>query len=112
MTLFWDAKTKPARDFRMFVHLCQVCNAPPLAQHDGPPLFGYGEAGRTTTWQIDDPVHDERSIVIPHDITPGNYALIVGVYDPDGVRLPITASKNGGIIGEDRLIVATIRIIQ
>lgn len=112
LTLFWDAKTKPARDYRMFVHLCQLCNTPPLAQTDGPPLLGYGDAGRTTTWQIDDPVHDERSIVIPADIEPGNYALIVGVYDPDGVRLPITASQNGGIIGDDRLIVATIRIIR
>lgn len=112
ITLFWDAKTKPARDYRMFVHLCQVCNKPPIAQHDGPPLMGYGEAGRTTTWQIADPVHDERAIHIPESIEPGNYALIVGVYDPDGVRVPITESKNGGVIGADRLIVATIRIIR
>ena len=74
--------------------------------------MGYGEAGRTTTWHIDDPVHDERAIHIPESIEPGNYALIVGVYDPDGVRVPITKSKNGGVIGADRLIVATIRIIR
>jgi hypothetical protein len=112
VTLFWQAKAKPARDYRVFVHLCQVCNQPPVAQVDGPPLQGYGDAGRTTTWQLEDPVHDERAIPIPDTIEPGNYAIIVGVYDPDGVRLPITSTKNGGIIGGDRLIVATIRIIR
>jgi mannosyltransferase len=112
ITLFWQAKAKPARDYRMFVHLCQMCNQPPVAQTDGLPFMGYGDAGRTTTWRIDDPVHDARAIPIPETIEPGNYAIIVGVYDPDGVRLPITSSKNGGIIGADRLIVTTIRIIR
>jgi hypothetical protein len=75
-------------------------------------LDGYGDAGRTTTWLIKDPVHDERSIVLPADIEPGNYAIIVGVYDPDGVRVSITSSTQGGVIGGDRLIVATIRVIR
>jgi hypothetical protein len=42
----------------------------------------------------------------------GNYAIIVGVYDPDGVRVSITSSAQGGVIGGDRLIVATIRVIR
>ena len=110
--LFWEAITKPARDYSMFIHLCQLCNQPPIAQTDGPPLGGYGDAGRSTTWLIKDPVHDERSIVLPADIEPGNYAIIVGVYDPNGVRVPITSSAQGGVIGGDRLIVATIRVIR
>ena len=112
ITLFWEALATPARDYRMFIHLCQLCNQPPVAQTDGPPLDGYGDAGRTTTWLIKDPVHDERSIVLPADIEPGNYAIIIGVYDPDGVRVSITSSTQGGVIGGDRLIVATIRVIR
>ncbi len=110
--LFWEAVAKPARNYSMFIHLCQLCNQPPIAQNDGPPLTGYGDAGKTTTWKIKDPVHDERSIVLPADIAPGNYAIIIGLYDPDGVRVPITSSAQGGIIGGDRLIVATIRVIR
>jgi mannosyltransferase len=112
VTLFWEALTKPARDYSMFIHLCQLCNQPPLAQTDGPPLGGYGDAGRSTTWQIKDPVHDERAIVLPADIEPGNYYIIVGVYDPDGVRLPITSSAQGGPIKGNRLLVDHIRVIR
>jgi hypothetical protein len=108
---YWQAMTPPARNYRMFVHLCQRCNEPPYAQNDGPPLMGYGDAGQTKTWLVDDPVHDERSIVIPADITAGNYALIIGVYDEDGKRLPVV-SKDGGVLGNDRLIVSTIRVIN
>jgi len=112
ITLFWEALTTPARDYRMFIHLCQLCNEPPIAQSDGPPLEGYGDAGRTTTWQIKDPVHDERAIVLPADIEPGQYYLIVGVYDPEGVRLPITSTVQKSKIRDNRLVVATIRVIR
>ena len=73
--------------------------------------MGYGDAGLTKTWLVDDPVHDERSIVLPQNITAGNYALIIGVYDDDGKRLPVV-SKDGGVLGADRLIVSTIRVIN
>jgi hypothetical protein len=73
--------------------------------------MGYGEAGMTKTWQVDDPVHDERSIVIPRGIKAGNYAVILGVYDDSGKRLPVVAT-DGGVLGGDRLIIATIRVIN
>lgn len=112
IVLFWEALSPLTRNYRMFVHLCQLCNQPPIAQTDGAPLGGYGEAGDTTMWRVNDPVHDERSIVLPADIEPGNYAVIVGVYDADGVRVPITSAAQGGVIGGDRLIVATIRVVR
>ena len=108
---YWQAVTKPTRNYRVFVHLCQRCNEPPYAQNDGQPLNGYGDAGQTKTWIIDDPVHDERAIVLPPDIAPGNYAILIGVYDDDGKRLGVE-SKDGGVLGGDRLIVATIRVIN
>ena len=109
--LYWQAKQPPVHNYHMFVHLCQRCNEPPYAQNDGPPLMGYGEAGMTKTWQVDDPVHDERSIVIPRGIKAGNYAVILGVYDDSGKRLPVVAT-DGGVLGGDRLIIATIRVIN
>ncbi|MEY3990524.1 MAG: hypothetical protein RI985_1605, partial [Chloroflexota bacterium] len=108
--LYWQAIADPKRDYRIFVHLCQRCNEPPLTVNDGPPFEGHGDAGRMTTWKIDDPVHDEHSLVLPKDIVPGNYAIIIGVYDNDGQRLQVVSSQ-GGVLGGDRLIVATIRVI-
>jgi hypothetical protein len=108
---YWQAIKPPTQNYRMFVHLCQRCNEPPYAQNDGPPLMGYGDAGLTKTWVIDDPLHDERSIVIPADIKAGNYALLIGVYDDSGKRLPVV-SKDGGVLGSDRLIISTIRVIN
>jgi hypothetical protein len=109
--LYWNARQPPIQNYQMFVHLCQRCNEPPYAQNDGPPLMGYGDAGLTKTWLVDDPVHDERSIVIPKGIKAGNYAVILGVYDDRGTRLKVV-SKDGGVLGGDRLIVATIRVIN
>jgi hypothetical protein len=109
--LYWNARQPPVQNYQMFVHLCQRCNEPPYAQNDGPPLMGYGDAGLTKTWLVDDPVHDERSIVIPKGIKAGNYAVILGVYDDRGTRLKVV-SKDGGVLGGDRLIVATIRVIN
>jgi hypothetical protein len=108
--LYWQAIANPKRDYRIFVHLCQLCNEPPLAVNDGPPFEGHGDAGRMTTWKINDPVHDEHSLVLPKDIAPGNYAIIIGVYDNDGQRLPVVSSQ-GGVLGGDRLIVTTIRVV-
>ena len=109
--LYWQAIANPKRDYRIFVHLCQLCNEPPLAVNDGPPFEGHGDAGRMTTWKINDPVHDEHSLVLPKDIAPGNYAIIIGVYDNDGQRLPVVSSQ-GGVLGGDRLIVTTIRVVS
>jgi len=108
--LYWQAIANPKRDYRIFVHLCQLCNEPPLAVNDGPPFEGHGDAGRMTTWKINDPVHDEHSLVLPKDIAPGNYAIIIGVYDNDGQRLPVVSTQ-GGVLGGDRLIVTTIRVV-
>jgi len=110
--LFWEATAVPRQDYRVFVHLCQRCNEPPLAQQDGPPLYGYGDAGRMTTWQLNDPVHDERSIVLPADLPAGKYAIIVGVYDMHGNRLKVISEKGGDTADGERLIVETVTVIE
>jgi hypothetical protein len=112
VTLYWEAVTPPTRDYRMFLHLCRDCAIPPLANDDGPPLGGYAPAGMTTTWRIGDPVHDERALMLPRDLPPGRYTLLLGVYSGDGApgtRLPVTASAS--TLPENRLVVATVDVI-
>ena len=72
VTLYWDAAAPPTHDYQMFLHLCRDCALPPLASDDdSPPLHGYAPAGLTTTWQVGDPVHDERAVALPADLPPG-----------------------------------------
>lgn len=109
ITLFWEAAAPPSRRYRMFLHLCRDCETPPLGGADGPPLEGYPPAGDTTTWQVGDPLHDERTVSLPRDLPPGRYTLLLGAY-PEGAptieeRLPVTSAARtlpGGrlVLGE------------
>jgi hypothetical protein len=109
ITLYWNAIAQPRHPYRMFLHLCQVCNLPPVANDDGPPLAGYEPAGNTTTWQIGDPLHDERSIRLPKDLPPGRYTLLLGVYYGDQ-RLAI--SGNVPQLEANRLVLGEVMIVR
>jgi hypothetical protein len=112
ITLYWQAAATPTSDYRMFLHLCRDCTLPPLANDDGPPLNGYDEAGRTTTWRLGDPLHDERTLCLPHDLAPGSYTLLLGVYpagDPSAAaRLPVVSAAQ--VLGGTRLVLGQVSI--
>jgi hypothetical protein len=114
ITLYWQAAAPPTRDYQMFLHLCRDCTVPPLAQDDGPPLRGYPPAGKTTTWQLADPVHDERTVVLPANLPPGGYTLLLGVYpigDPsEQARLPVASAAP--VLGGTRLVLGQVEIGQ
>jgi hypothetical protein len=97
----------------MFLHLCRDCEAPPLANDDGPPLAGYGDAGQTTTWRIGDPVHDERSLCLPPDLAPGRYTLLLGVY-PAGDPAPesrLLVESDAQAPGGTRLVLGEVDVV-
>jgi 4-amino-4-deoxy-L-arabinose transferase-like glycosyltransferase len=115
VTLYWEATAAPTRDYTMFLHLCRDCTVPPLAQDDSMPLDGYFPAGRTTTWIVGDPVHDERAITLPANLPAGRYTLLLGVYpsgDPsDGARLPVV-SDDGQVFGGTRLVLGEVVVTK
>jgi hypothetical protein len=110
VTLYWQAAAPPTRDYTMFLHLCRDCTLPPLAQSDGPPLAGYPPAGRTTTWLVGDPLHDERALVLPGNLPPGRYTLLLGVYPAgnpsEDTRLPVESRAQ--MIGGTRLVLGEV----
>jgi mannosyltransferase len=120
ITLYWAATVDhPTRDYTMFLHLCRDCDVPPLAQFDRPPLDGFAPAGRTSTWRLGDPVHDERAIpLIDPDgrpLAPGRYTLLLGVY-PAGLaapqltdRLPVSSAA-AEVRGGTRLVLGEVTI--
>jgi hypothetical protein len=115
VTLYWDAATKPTHDYQMFLHLCRDCAIPPLASDDdSPPLRGYFPAGRTTTWRLHDPVHDERTVLLPASLPRGRYTLLLGVYPlnnpSEQARLPVASAAP--ILGGTRLVLGEVTISQ
>jgi hypothetical protein len=77
LTLYWEARETPAADYQVFVHLLGA-GPEPVAQGDGPPLMGDYP---TTMWAPGEIVADPHPVTLPADLAPGQYRLLVGMYD-------------------------------
>ncbi|MEM6283139.1 MAG: hypothetical protein AAF787_13165 [Chloroflexota bacterium] len=77
---FWQVSATPATNYSMFVHLLAEGDAQPTAQYDGPPV---NAMRLPVTWTDPDEVltGTQAQIALPADISPGDYALAIGLYD-------------------------------
>jgi hypothetical protein len=76
LTLHWEARTAPSKDYQVFVHL--LGDGPePLAQGDGPPVSGDYP---TSLWTAGETVSDPHSMPLPSSLQTGRYRLVVGMY--------------------------------
>ncbi len=99
----WQARDRVAQDWVTFVHLGRP-NQPPLAQGDRPPLNG---TYRTSLWRAGEQFVDPYQLVIPQEAEPGEYRLLLGMFnpaDPTFARLPVRVegepqAENGLVIG-------------
>jgi len=90
VTLYWQAGTAVAADYTVFLHL----TAPDgfvQAQRDTEPAFGFYP---TSSWQPDEIVSDMHCLQIPQGLTPGQYELLTGFYNPqNGARLKLLSDN-------------------
>jgi len=101
LTLFWQAQASISTRYKVFAHLIGDPASPPVAQHDGEPGGGLA---LTTTWGAGQTVADNHGIYLPLDLPPGDYSLVVGLYNVNGgARLTKT---DGG----DNLFLETIEV--
>lgn len=90
VTLAWQAQAEMGVSYRVFLHLLGP-DGELLTQSDGEPANWLRP---TTGWAPGEVVLDQRTLAIPADAPPGQYALLAGLYDPDSqVRLSL---PNGG----------------
>ncbi|MGQ9584246.1 MAG: glycosyltransferase family 39 protein [Anaerolineae bacterium] len=105
LTLHWQAVETPARSLAVFVHLADG-EGNIVAQDDGIPAEGRLPV---TGWLPGEHVSDPHDIAIPEGAPPGEYRLLVGWYDPEGMgRLPV---EGGEVVGGDSLLLVRVTLI-
>jgi mannosyltransferase len=80
----WQAERQPEADYTVFVQLLDPRDQV-VAQRDAPP----GDSP-TSQWQPGQQIVDNHGLLVSHGTAPGDYRLILGMYNPaTGQRLPV-----------------------
>jgi hypothetical protein len=81
--IFWRAEHPVSGDWTVFVHMLNA-TGDIVAQADGPPLKGDWP---TSAWDLGQTVRDPRHLDYSSALPPGDYSVVVGLYDPaSGLR--------------------------
>ncbi len=78
IVLVWQADQTPDNAYKVFVHLLDE-NGVLVAQRDSEPAAGSRPA---TGWLPGERVEDRHGLLLPADLPPGRYEVVVGLYDP------------------------------
>ncbi|NJN19141.1 MAG: phospholipid carrier-dependent glycosyltransferase [Oscillochloris sp.] len=98
---FWQVEEQFADDLLIFVHVLDAAGNRPT-QRDAPPWQGRFP---TSTWQAGTLVVDVNDVYLPPGMAPGEYRVMVGMYDPaSGERPPV--SRDGEIVPDGMVEVA------
>lgn len=102
---FWHVDQPFAQDYLIFVHLIDADGGRPT-QRDAPPWQGRFP---TTTWRAGTLVVDANDVYLPPSLAPGEYRVVVGMYDPaTGARPPVTA--DGAPVADGLVEVARVMV--
>lgn len=89
LTLYWKALNETDNSYHVFTHVVDE-EGHLVAQHDGIPSGG---AHPTSIWIRGEIIEDQH--VLPMELPPGHYTILVGLYDPRTMeRLKVDASEN------------------
>jgi 4-amino-4-deoxy-L-arabinose transferase-like glycosyltransferase len=102
---FWKVEELFQADYFIFVHVLDS-NGRIVAQRDAPPWQGRFP---TSSWQSGALVVDVNDLTLPPGLPPGEYAVVVGMFDPASGAHPAT-QVNGQPQAVDAIPVGTIAI--
>ena len=106
LALYWKAREGVNGDFTVFAHLIDGEEGI-VAQHDGQP-----DGGRypTSQWLEGEIVEDEHDLEVRAGQEPGEYTLVVGMYEAEtGERLP-AYDEHGQPSPQRRVVLTTVRV--
>lgn len=75
-----------------------------VAQRDGEPV---GDLRPTFTWAAGETIRDRHALIIPNDLPPTHYSLIIGLYNADDPSMRLTLAD-----GRDYFLLETITIAE
>ena len=105
LTLFWQTDAALDARYKVFVHLYADPAQPPVAQQDGEPGGGLAP---TNAWPVGTTIADNHGVLMPADLPPGKYQLMIGLYDLfTGTRQSIQLL---GAAQGDRLALMTVSV--
>jgi hypothetical protein len=104
VTLYWQAEDRLEEDYNVFVHV-GMPNEPPLADAGGVPASW---TRPTTSWRPGEVIADEYAIPLT-DVPSGQYALMVGFYEPDTGQRPVTV-VDGSVIPGGYIVLEEISV--
>jgi 4-amino-4-deoxy-L-arabinose transferase-like glycosyltransferase len=105
VTFLWQATEPLERDYKVFVHLLDA-DSQLVAQRDSEPLNGLRP---TTDWMAGETVRDRVGLWLPGSLPPGEYQLLVGMYDPETLkRLPVVDTS--GMAAGDTISLGSISV--
>ncbi len=108
VTLYWKALVDIPLDLHVFVHLEGADGDPPgvWGQSNGTPACGLSP---THTWKAGHVVADRRTFTVKPDTPPGNYAILTGMYLPEGgARLDVRDAAGNPVGNSVRLTTVSI----
>jgi hypothetical protein len=87
VALFWETAERLDTRYKVFLHLIGP-DGKRWSQRDSEPG---GNLALTTTWAAGETVQDNHGLLVPIDAPPGEYTLLLGLYDiaDPNARLPI-----------------------
>jgi hypothetical protein len=98
--LYWQAESQPDRDWTVFVHVLDA-SGQFITQWDVMPAEGEAP---TSHWSPGEFVEDLHRIPLPPDMQPGEYHIVIGLYDwRTGERLP-AYDQNGNKIPDAAIV--------
>jgi hypothetical protein len=100
VSLIWRTATPLATRYKVTVQILDSAGSL-VTQHDAEPG---NNMALTTTWQPGQPVTDTYGLLLPLTLAPGEYTVIVGLYDMNNPanRLPVGTSDHA-LIGRVRI---------
>jgi hypothetical protein len=106
LTLYWRCNTPTPDNLTVLAHLIDA-EGRPVAQIDQPPVNGDYP---TRAWSAGEMVEDAHLLNLPSDLSPGDYRLVVGLYQGDTLRRLSAFDAQGQRLRDDVVPLLTLSV--